>query len=302
VAPLATSCAWYSTLTGTLRSPIETALHQTQCDSVVRQCFSLASVIFRDAVRHRLLEISPMARVSRPKVPPPSPKFLEEHEVKAVVEACVASGDPRALAVVLMARLGLRRNEALGLIWNDLDLEAGVLNVTMQLGRTTDNAQLIRRELKTLTSKRTLRISGQLLDLLRQVESSRALCGFETDFLITLDGRGPTDPDAMSRWLAGIGKSLNIHVTPHRLRHSAATLMLNHGVPLEAVGRVLGHGDLKTTAVYARVIERSMSWLKSSTVEQLHIRVGSICRLRKVARLTVKSNSKTGCYPVAILD
>ncbi len=224
---------------------------------VVRQCFSLASVIFRDAVRHRLLETSPMARVPRPKVPPPSPKFLEEHEVKAVLEACVASGDPRALAVILMARLGLRRNEALGLIWDDLDFEAGVLNVTMQLGRTTDNAQLIRRELKTLTSKRTLRISGQLLDLLRQVESSRALSGFETDFLITLDGKGPTDPDAMSRWLGGIGKSLNIHVTPHRLRHSAATLMLNHGVPLEAVGRVLGHGDLKTTAVYARVLDSS---------------------------------------------
>ena len=107
----------------------------------------------------------------------------------------MASGDPRALAVILMARLGLRRNEALGLIWDDLDFEAGVLNVTMQLGRTTDNAQLIRRELKTLTSRRTLRISGQLLDLLRQVESSRALCGFETDFLITLDGKGPTDDE-----------------------------------------------------------------------------------------------------------
>jgi site-specific recombinase XerD len=33
--------------------------------------------------------------------------------------------------------------------------------------------------------------------------------------------------------------------------------MLNHGVPLEAVGRVLGHGDLKTTAVYARVLDSS---------------------------------------------
>ena len=36
------------------------------------------------------------------------------------------TGDPRALAVILMARLGLRRNEALGLIWDDLDFEAGV--------------------------------------------------------------------------------------------------------------------------------------------------------------------------------
>ena len=45
-----------------------------------------------------------------------------------------------------------------------------------------------------------------------------------------------------------------------------------------------------------------MSWLKSSTVEQHHFQAGWIFGLRKVARLMMKSNSKTGCYPVAILD
>ena len=132
----------------------------------------------------------------------------------------------------------------------------GEVNRTGKVGGSDLHWVLLPSRLLNLGPSERLN-SGQLLDLLRQVESSRALCGFETDFLITLDGMGPTDPDAMSRWLAGIGKSLNIHVTPHRLRLSAATLMLNHGVPLEAVGRVLRHGDLKTTAVYARVLDSS---------------------------------------------
>ena len=43
--------------------------------------------------------------------------------------------------------------------------------------------------------------------------------------------------------------------TPHRLRHTSATMMLNLGSPSEAVGKVLGHSDVRTTGVYARVLD-----------------------------------------------
>lgn len=76
-------------------------------------------------------------------------------------------------------------------------------------------------------------------------------------FVVSMDGRSPADPDATTAWLTNLGADFGIPVTPHRLRHTAATLMLNQAVPLEAVGKVLGHGDVKTTAVDDRVLDSS---------------------------------------------
>ena len=54
-----------------------------------------------------------------------------------------------------------------------------------------------------------------------------------------------------------VGRSLDIKVTPHRLRHTAATLKLNEGVPIESVSKVLGHSEIRTTGIYARVLDKS---------------------------------------------
>jgi site-specific recombinase XerD len=61
----------------------------------------------------------------------------------------------------------------------------------------------------------------------------------------------------MTRWVSSVGRSIGIRVSPLRLRHSAATTMLNAGVAIETVGKVLGHGDVRTTAIYARVLDTS---------------------------------------------
>jgi site-specific recombinase XerD len=56
-----------------------------------------------------------------------------------------------------------------------------------------------------------------------------------------------------------VGRSIGVVVRPHRLRHTSATLMFNGGVSIEAVGKVLGHTDIKTTSVYARVLDETGS-------------------------------------------
>lgn len=226
----------------------------------VRLCHSLLSSVLRDAARHRLILTSPMAAVERPKVPPPAPKYLTEEEIQKLMQAVFDSGDPRAIGVMLMIRLGLRRNEVLGLTWQDIDFDNRIVHIRFQLGRITtpEESCLVRRELKTISSRRSLVLSGELLlrlqDLRDGVPNAQP-----TDFVVTLDSGSPVDPDGVSHWLNRVGSTVGVCVTPHRLRHSAATLMLNAGVPIEAVGKVLGHTDVRTTGVYARVLDRSGS-------------------------------------------
>lgn len=209
--------------------------------------------------KHRLLAIGPMVQVNRPAVPPASPKHLTLTQLQDVRKAAESSGDPRALAVQLMAQLGLRRNEAIGLIWSDIDLENRTVCVVAQLGRDQElhGTHLHRRALKTLSSRRTLSISIQFAEQLRLRRDSLGGSDATSAFVVSLDGQRPVDPDALTRWLKSIGDSVGVTVSPHRLRHTAATLRLNEGVPLASVGKVLGHSDIRTTSVYARVLDRS---------------------------------------------
>ena len=160
-----------------------------------------------------------------------------------------------------MARLGLRRNEALGLTWADIDLEERMLHVRFQIGRVPDpstpgSTMLVRRALKTMDSRRDLRLAGELVAMLRSHRASSDPWR-PSDLVISLHEGRPVDPDAFTRWLTGIGRALDIRVSPHRLRHSAATLMLNRGASIEAVAKVLGHSDIRVTSVYARVLDET---------------------------------------------
>ena len=77
--------------------------------------------------------------------------------------------------------------------------------------------------------------------------------------MITYDEGGPIDPDAFSKWLKGVTTPYGIEVSSHRLRHTAATLMLNRVGSIEQVSSFLGHADIQTTAVYARITPSTRS-------------------------------------------
>jgi len=229
----------------------------------VRHCHALLAAALRDAVDHELLDASPMARVPRPRVPSPRPKHMAADDVRRLLRVVDETGDPRGIAVVLMAHLGLRRNEALGLTWGDVDVERQIVRVRAQISRVPDSTRstgattLARRELKTVSSRRDLRLTEELVRRLRSVRAHGFADGQDHHLLVSLDAGRPVDPDAFTRWLTALGRSSGISVSPHRLRHTAATLMLNRGASIEAVAKVLGHGDVRVTSVYAKVLDET---------------------------------------------
>jgi integrase len=223
----------------------------------LRLCYSLLRSSLAAAVERDVLEVSPIAKVKRPQVPRPQPKYLRPEELKLVLEHLFQTGDPREMAVQLMIRLGLRRGEALGLTWQDIDLDTGRVTIARQLQRIPDPKDpsrmvLARVSLKTVASRRVVRASGTLLDRLRTLQ--RTSVAISTDFVVTF-GKGPVEPALMTRWLSIRTKEIGIRCSPHRLRHTAATLMLNRVGSITTVSTFLGHTDLKTTSVYARVLD-----------------------------------------------
>jgi integrase len=162
---------------------------------------------------------------------------------------------------VLMLMTGVRRGEALGLMWTDVDLKRASVKIRRALRR--EGGAIVTGEPKTSRSRRAVNLPDQVVELLYRHERSQAelrehlgdeWC--ESGFVFTTGHGTPVDPRNLYREFrlvceaAGIGRW-----HPHELRHSAASLMLAEGVPLQVVADVLGHASIRMTAdVYGHVL------------------------------------------------
>lgn len=181
------------------------------------------------------------------------------------------SGHRLEALFVLMLAFGLRRGEALGLTWSELDWERATLKVTHGVKRVRLRSPdgdrktvVIIGELKTSRARRTLYLSPALLATLarhrvRQEDERRQLGAdwVETGLIFTSENGTVLDPDNLSHLFSRIALRAGLgHWHAHELRHSGASLMLAGGTPLHVVSEVLGHASISVTKdVYGHLVE-----------------------------------------------
>jgi integrase len=162
----------------------------------------------------------------------------------------------------LMLSTGLRRGEALGLMWTDFDRDAGIIRVSRQLKR--DSRGLVTTDTKTFRSRRALNLPEPMIVVLleheqRQCQERERYGARWTDsgFIFTSRIGTPLDPRNFYRNFQSICDQAGLgHWHPHELRHSAASLMLAQGVKLHVVSQVLGHSSIRMTSdVYGHLLE-----------------------------------------------
>ena len=158
---------------------------------------------------------------------------------------------------------GLRRGELLGLRWCDVDLDLGVLSVVQTL-HVLNGGELIFREPKTRSSRRTVALSPSLAIMLREHKVKR---GAEhllatgkplspTDLVFSHADGSPYNPDSVGQRFRNIIKKLGLQGTRlHDMRHAHATLMLRQGVHPKIVSERLGHSSVNITLdTYSHVL------------------------------------------------
>jgi integrase len=161
----------------------------------------------------------------------------------------------------LAATTGMRRSELLGLAWDSVDLEAGVLTVTQTLVVVSYRLEL--SEPKTEAGRRTVALDPQTVRSLqrhraRQLEE-RLACGQgwkETGLVFTREDGSPIHPERVSTWFKQRVRAASLPpLGIHGLRHSYVTMLLRSGEPVRVVSRRVGHGGPNvTTAIYAHVL------------------------------------------------
>lgn len=198
--------------------------------------FNSLAIILNAAVREELIPENPMRRID-PKVKPKQVEgereFLTLQEVRMLCKApCKA--EQMKEAFLFSCFTGLRISDIKTLRWEDITEVAGRLQIQKRQQKT--------RELVYIPLS----------------ENARAWMPQKGDSPMVFPWVAEKSSTQLKRqlaaWLKGV--DLRKHITFHSARHTNATLMLTYGTDLYTVSQLLGHKNIRTTQIYAKVIDR----------------------------------------------
>ena len=210
-------------------------------------------------VREGVLGVDPAEHLRPPKQWQTLPKFLNREEVGKLLEAPDGSRPTglrdRAMLQLLYAS-GLRVSELCRLGMGDLNLEMGIV-------RTTGKGN---KQRLVPVGKEALRSLAEYL----RAGRGALLKGRASRYLFVTARGGCLTRQAFWKLLAAYGRRIGLFrgITPHMLRHSFATHLLEGGADLRSVQLMLGHADIATTQIYTHVVRSRLR----ETVEKHHPR------------------------------
>jgi integrase len=178
-------------------------------------------------------------------------KTWSADELHRLLEA--TAGDPLHPAFLLLATTGMRRGEALGLRWSDVDLDRGRASIRQTVIAVDHKVQF--GSPKTGKSRRAVELDARSVAVLRShrqrhLELRMSLgAGWDQSALVFSKPTGePLHPERFSRSFDRIVKRLGLpHIPLHGLRHTWATLALRAGVHPKVVQERLGHATISIT-------------------------------------------------------
>jgi len=214
--------------------------------------------------KENLIQKNPVSGIPLPKKEKVLPQFLQEHEISEIfnkIDTDTPSGIRDRAILELFYSTGIRLSELSGLNIHDIDLHAGTVRVLGKGAkqRIVPIGKCASRAIKEYLYKK---------EALFKVRDDNAV--FLNRFGKRLSNRGIQL--RVTKWLTMVSEKKGL--SPHILRHSFATHLLDRGADLQAVKELLGHSSLSTTQMYTHL---STSRLKK-IYEQAHPRAEKIVK------------------------
>lgn len=205
----------------------------------------------RAAIKDGLVARNVAAETEPPKVERFEAHPLTSDESRRLLEA--AAGDTLEACYRLALQLGLRQGEVLGLRWEDVDLDAGVVHVRRQLQRIDGRLMLV--DLKTKASRRSLPLPASVSAALHSQRDRQAAAGIAalpTAFVFTSPSGQPVDPrNTLARFQRLLQRAGLPRRRFHDLRHTFGTQLAASGtVQPRDLMELMGHSQISVTMGY----------------------------------------------------
>jgi integrase/recombinase XerD len=197
---------------------------------------------YKFLIQDGYLKLDPSVNIESPKSWQSLPRFLAPEEVERLLytpdPSTIIGLRDKAMLEVLYAT-GLRVSELAGLTPSNINFDLGFVTVLGKGGK-----------------ERTVPLGMTAIDWTRKYIASRARSGVfkSTHALFVSDSGSPLTRQALWKIIVSLGERAGIgHITPHLLRHSFATHLLENGADLRSVQMMLGHSDISTTQIYTHI-------------------------------------------------
>ena len=233
--------SWESVDSDIIRDWMESLMDKGDMASTVNNCLSAVRSFFRFALSRGLVARDPAHNMKGPKKQKPLPQFVREDEMDRLIDQPEMWGESyrefRARTIIiLLYETGIRLSELLGLNDADVDMTASQLKVTGKRNK-----------------QRIVPFGHELATLLADYMRLRDEQTLKQEPALFLNDKGRRISKAQVERIVheGLSKVTTMKKrSPHVLRHSFATAMLNNGAGLESVRKLLGHESVATTEIY----------------------------------------------------
>ena len=252
------------------------------------QLFEMA--MLDDTIAFNVLNKVPRPRQKKDDSDRSDPPRYTEEEVKRIKECLKHEPLKWQALVMILLGTGMRRGEVCALTWDKIDFDNMTIKVDGNIGYTPEKG-VFREKPKTKAGNRDVPMSVDVANILKlyraeqveavakrgaRYEKDHKLIEFESvkeykqiidekkslsEYLFTVRGwNDPIFPDAVNRYFKRFGETYGIEdFRPHKLRHTAASIMIENGVPVAVVAAILGHEDASVThQIYTHASEAGM--------------------------------------------
>lgn len=245
-------------------NPDSNGNHNLLSEAVVRHQHSLLCVMLNTAVKWDFINFNPCLKLTKPPtVTRKEMKFYDEEELKKLFQHLEYENLTFKTAIYLLTLGGMRRGECLGLFWEHVDFEKRTITIKNNLLNIREKGVYLDTP-KTKKSKRTISLPDICFDLLKKLKAKQELekemfsnDWMDTEFVFKDEYGNYYNPSRLSRQWVLFQKKHNLkHIRLHDLRHTCATYLLSHNVPIATVSKKLGHSNIYTTLdVYTHSVD-----------------------------------------------
>ncbi len=247
---------------------------------------------FVQAVKLEILGRNPVDATTPPKVEEKEMRFFDESQVSLFLLA--ARGDKNEIVYHLAIATGMRQSELLGLKWSDLDWQKKTITIQRQLKRLFRGEGYFSPP-KTRNGRRSVMLGDVTLAKLREqwerLKVLRQMAGSlwqENDLIFPSSIGTPKNQSNLYREFKELIRQSGLpDIRFHDLRHTAATLLLNHGVPPIVVSRRLGHYKVSMTLdIYGHLmpeIQDTAAKLIDELITPVEIKLHHNCTIDQVS-------------------
>jgi site-specific recombinase XerD len=232
-----------------LRRRVEDGQEIKNGNSIQATRWSALNTFFNFLVMDDYLDVSPMTKTKRPKNPTEkSVVYLDENEINSILDRIREESKPqfvnRDLAIIVLGiGTGMRVGALTQINIEDIDFKNNTIHVIEKGDKE--------RYLSFGTNTRNI-LSAWLLD------RSTYFDDVETNALFISQWRQRLTVEGVRKFMKKYADGINgKHITPHKMRSSAATNMAKSGVDIQTIANILGHQSVTTTQRYAAVLEEN---------------------------------------------